>query len=69
MQKKIYALVMWYLPVVDRLRSLFAHPDNAKLMSWHASDEHKNDGKFCHPTDGKQWQDFNENHQDFASEQ
>jgi hypothetical protein len=43
--KKIPALVMWYLPVVDRLRCLFANPEDAKLMSWHASDEHKNDGK------------------------
>jgi len=67
-QKKIPALVMWYLPVVDRLRRLFANPDDAKLTSWHASDEHKNDGKLRHPTDGKQWQNFNENHQDFASE-
>jgi len=37
-QKKIPALVIWYLPVVDRLRSLFANPEDAKLMSWHASD-------------------------------
>jgi len=47
---------------------LFANPDDAKLMSWHALDEHKNDDKLLHPADGKQWQDFNENHQDFASE-
>jgi hypothetical protein len=66
--KKIAALVMWYLPVVDRLRCLFANPDDAKLMSWHASDEHKNDGKLRHPADGKQWQDFNDNHRDFADE-
>jgi hypothetical protein len=43
--KKIPALVMWYLPVVDRLRCLFANHEDAKLMSWHTSDEHKNDGK------------------------
>jgi len=47
---------------------LFANPDDAKLMSCHASDEHKKNGKLRHPADGKQWQDFNENHQDFASE-
>jgi hypothetical protein len=41
--KNISALVMWYLPVVDRLRCLLANLENAKLMSWHASDEHKND--------------------------
>jgi hypothetical protein len=66
--KKIPALVMWYLPVIDRLRCLFANPEDAKLMSWHASDEHKNDGKLRHPADGKQWQDFNDNHRDFADE-
>jgi hypothetical protein len=37
-------------------------------MSLHASDEHKNDGKLRHPTDAKQWQDFNDNHRDFAHE-
>jgi hypothetical protein len=59
---------MWYLPVVDRLRCLFANPEDAKLMSWHASDEHKDDGKLRHPADGQQWKDFNENHKDFANE-
>jgi hypothetical protein len=31
--KKIPALVMWYHPAVDRLRCLFANPEDAKLMS------------------------------------
>jgi hypothetical protein len=65
--KSFFALVMWYLPVVDRLRCLFANPEDAKIMSLHASDEHKNDGKLQLPTDGKQWQDFK--HRDFANEQ
>jgi hypothetical protein len=60
--KKIPTLVMWYLPIVDQLRCLFANPKDAKLMSWHAFDEHKNDGKLRHPADGKQWQDFNDSH-------
>jgi hypothetical protein len=51
-QKKIPALVMWYLPVVDQLRCLFANPEDAKLMSWHASDENKDNGKLQHPADG-----------------
>jgi hypothetical protein len=66
--KKIPALVMWYLPIVDRLRCLFANLEDAKLMSWHAFDGHKNDGKLRHPVNGKQWQDFNDNHRDFAYE-
>ena len=43
--RRIPALVIWYLPVVDRLRCLFANPDDAELMTWHASDERKDDGK------------------------
>jgi hypothetical protein len=31
--KKIPALLMWYLPVVERLRCLFANPENAKLLN------------------------------------
>ena len=50
---------MWYLPVIDRLRAIFGNPKDAKLMSWHASDERtKGDGKLWHPTDGKQWKHF-----------
>jgi len=37
---------MWYLPMIDRLRAIFENPEDAKLMSLHASDEHmKGDGK------------------------
>jgi hypothetical protein len=35
-QKKVpkkSSLVMWYLPVVNRLRCLFANPEDAKLMN------------------------------------
>ena len=31
--KKILALVMWYLPDIDRLRCLFANPKDANLMT------------------------------------
>jgi hypothetical protein len=31
--KKISALVMWYLSIIDQLRSLFAKPEDAKIMS------------------------------------
>jgi hypothetical protein len=67
--KKIPTMMMWYLPVVDRLRCLFVNPEDSKIISWHASDEHKNDGKLWNPADGKQWQDFSDNHWDFADEQ
>jgi hypothetical protein len=51
---------MSYLVMIDCLRAIFRNPEDAKLMSWHASDEHmKDDGKLRHPSDGKQWKCFN----------
>jgi len=60
MQRKSPALSVWYLLVIDRMRALFGNPEDAKLMSWHASAERiKGDGKLRHPSDGKQWKSFN----------
>jgi hypothetical protein len=60
MQRKSPILSMWYLPMIDHLRALFGNPEDAKLMSWHASLEHmKDDGKLRHPSDGKRWKCFN----------
>ena len=51
---------MWYLPMIDHLRDIFRNPEDAKLMSWHASgDGTKDDGKLRHPADGEQWKRFN----------
>jgi hypothetical protein len=45
-KRKILALSMWYLPVIDRLRAIFRNPKDTKLMLWHASDDRKKgDGK------------------------
>jgi hypothetical protein len=60
---------MWYLPVIDRLWAIFRNPEDAKLMSWHASgDRTKDDGKLRHPSDGKQWKDFNATFSEFGKE-
>ena len=61
---------VWYLPVIDHLRALFENPEDAKLMSWHASAGHiKDNGKLRHPSDGKQWKSFNANFtKDFGDE-
>ena len=45
-QSKIPAMVMWYLPVSDRLRRFFSNPKDAELMRWWDSDKRKKgDGK------------------------
>jgi hypothetical protein len=59
MQRKSPALLVWYLPVIDRLRALFGNPEDTQLMSWHASAECKKDnGKLRHSSDSKQWKQF-----------
>ena len=63
---KVPALVMWYLPVVDRIRRLFANPRDAAMMTWHAR---KGDGKLRHPADGTQWKKFDEDHRDFSNKE
>ena len=60
---------MWYLPVIDHLRAIFENPEDAKMMPWHASDEHmKDDGKLWHPSNGKQWKRFNAKFHKFGDE-
>jgi hypothetical protein len=34
-QRKVPALVMWYLPVENHLKRLFSNPKTAELMTWH----------------------------------
>jgi hypothetical protein len=67
-KRKVLTLVMWYLPVTDRLRRIFLNPKEATLMTWW-DDEHKvNDDVIAHPTDGSQSQDFDKNNKLFSSD-
>ena len=51
-QSRIPAMVMWYLPVGDRLRRFFLNPKDAELMRWWDSDKRKKgDGKLRHSAD------------------
>ncbi|XP_066385300.1 uncharacterized protein [Miscanthus floridulus] len=68
-QRKSLALLMWYLPVIDRLHAILGNLEDAKLMSWHTSDEHtKDDGKLWHPSNSKQWMRFNAKFWKFGDE-
>ena len=64
-QRKVPTLVMWYLPVVDRLKCLFLIPETTKLMTWHVNHPEKSDGKLRHPSDAHQWRTFDANHPEF----
>ena len=37
--------IMWYLPIIRRMKRLFANPNNAKNLRWHAN-ERKCDGMY-----------------------
>jgi hypothetical protein len=53
-QRRIPALVMWYLSPIDRMMRLFSNPRDSELMRWWALDERKKDDKVLrHPSDAK----------------
>ena len=41
-RKRVPAKVMWYSPIIPRLKRLFRNKDNAKLMRWHKEERKKN---------------------------
>jgi hypothetical protein len=41
-KRKIPALVMWYLPVIDRLKRVFSNPRDEELVRWHSEKRRKN---------------------------
>jgi hypothetical protein len=67
-KRKIPALVMWYLPVIDRLKHVFTNPRYAELVRWHSEKRKENDEEIQHPVDGTQWKIFDLQYPKFAAE-
>jgi uncharacterized Zn finger protein (UPF0148 family) len=65
---KIPALVMWYLPVINRLKCVFSNPRDAKLVRWHSKKCRKNNEEIRHPVDGTQWEIFDLQYKIFVLE-
>ena len=59
--------MLWYLPVIPRLKRLFANPKEARLLRWN-SKERKKDGKLRHPADSAQWRNFDRSFEEFGAE-
>ena len=53
-RKRVPAKVMWYAPIIPRLKRLFQNKEHAKLLRWHKEDR-KKDVMLRHPADGSQW--------------
>ncbi|KAL4561270.1 hypothetical protein LXL04_033434 [Taraxacum kok-saghyz] len=61
------AKVLWYFPIIPRLKRLFANTKNAKLLRWHAEDR-KKDGKIRHVADSPQWRNIDYEFKEFGDE-
>jgi hypothetical protein len=57
-KRKIPALVMWYLLVIDCLKHVFSNPRDAKLVRWHSVKRRENDEDIRHSMDGTQWKNL-----------
>src|SRR4051812_34179149 len=53
-RKRVAAKVMFYAPIIPRLKRLFRNKDHANLLRWHNEDR-KKDGNLRHLADGSQW--------------
>jgi hypothetical protein len=67
-KRKIPALVIWYLPVIDHLKRVFSNPRDAELVRWHSEKCRKNDEEIRHPADGTQWNFFDLQYKAFGLE-
>src|SRR3989337_112491 len=67
LRKRVPAKVMWYAPIIPRLKRLFRNKEHAKLMRWHKEDR-KKDGKLRAPADGSQWRKIERMWGDFAGD-
>ncbi|XP_070019797.1 uncharacterized protein [Nicotiana sylvestris] len=59
--------VMQYLPLIPRLKRLYASMSFAPHMRWHFENR-RPPGVMCHPSDGEAWKHFDRTYPDFASE-
>ncbi|XP_050876301.1 uncharacterized protein LOC127080005 [Lathyrus oleraceus] len=66
-KKRPHAKVLWYLPIISRLKRLFANVNDVKNMRWHAV-EGKYDGNIHHEADSLQWKKINSLFSDFGLE-
>jgi len=67
-EKEGFALkVVWYLPIVPRLKRLFANPKDAKNLRCHVT-ERRCDKLLRHPADSMQWKNIDKEFPKFDEE-
>jgi hypothetical protein len=66
-RKRVPAKVMWYAPIIPRLKRLFQNKEHAKLLRWHKEDR-KKDVMLRHPADGSQWRKIDREFKSFSDD-
>jgi hypothetical protein len=67
-KKRIPAKVMWYAPIIPRLKRLFRNKEHTKMLRRHKEDR-KVDNMLRHPTDGSQWREIDREFPDFIDDE
>ncbi|XP_059295599.1 uncharacterized protein LOC132048937 [Lycium ferocissimum] len=65
--KRVAVKAMHYLPLIPRLKRLYASLSSAPHMRWHYENR-RPPGVLCHPSDGEAWKHFDRTFQNFANE-
>ena len=65
--KRVLAKVMWYFPIIPRLRCLFMNKEHSKRI-WCHKEERKQDGMLRQPADGSQWRNIDRTYPEFAED-
>src|ERR1044072_2051497 len=65
--KEVPVKRMHYLPLIPRLKRLYASMSSAPHMRWHFENR-RQPGVLCHPSDGEAWKHFDGKYKDFAEE-
>ncbi|XP_060186702.1 uncharacterized protein LOC132616120 [Lycium barbarum] len=65
--KRVAVKSMHYLPLIPRLKRLYASLSSAPHMRWHYENR-RPPGVLCHPSDGEAWKHFDRTFPDFANE-
>jgi hypothetical protein len=66
-RKRVPAKMMWYAPIIPRLKHFFRGKEHAKLLRWHKEDR-LSDGMLRHPANGSQWRKIDSKFKDFTGD-
>ncbi|KAM6588439.1 hypothetical protein CsatA_011044 [Cannabis sativa] len=66
-RKLIPEKVLWYMPLIPRLKRFYRSAETAENLLWHEKRRVK-DGKLRHPADSQAWKKVNYLNPDFAAE-